>query len=336
MAKVHLDIQKITQMGQLAIKYNHNTRTNPLEDLSHIDQTLTYLNHDLVNPNHVPYRDLVTGRIEEASIQAGHNLRQRKDAVLAYSIYLAYTHGAEQTNGFVVEEWEEATLSWLRGYFGTENILSAMVHLDESSPHIHALVTPITPDLRLCAKDFTGGIKKLSAIHQSYSRVMAQEPFCMELSKQHVKKAKHSSVKSFYAQINEIEALEMPQKDQEESLDAYLLRLTNYVKQKERKNLATVKHLEEKIDHLYADFRGLRIDYKQAINLYQYLVRILGSKESADQELLNLYELEHYPRTELNRILQEFKEQYQVQGDLVSTHMFQGLSQVPRTNTNNE
>lgn len=37
--------------------------------------------------------------------------------------------------------------------YGQENVISAVVHLGETTPHMHLNLIPITPDGRLCSKD---------------------------------------------------------------------------------------------------------------------------------------------------------------------------------------
>lgn len=37
--------------------------------------------------------------------------------------------------------------------YGQENVMSAVVHLDETTPHMHLNLIPITSDGRLCSKD---------------------------------------------------------------------------------------------------------------------------------------------------------------------------------------
>lgn len=43
-----------------------------------------------------------------------------------------------------LEEWIDATLDWFRKEFGTENVVSAVLHMDETTPHLHITVVPIT------------------------------------------------------------------------------------------------------------------------------------------------------------------------------------------------
>lgn len=315
MAKIHIEIKKVSNNAALATRYNHNLRLNPNEDLRHIDPTKSYLNHDLVNTTNVSYRELVEERIGSVSAAVNRNLRKRRDAVLALSITLSYTHGAEETNHFAVDEWEQASLKWLQNYFGLENVLSAMVHMDESSPHIHAIVTPITQDLRLCAKDFVGSPKLLSQIHQSYGEEMAKPPFLMEMPVQHLgKRATYGGIQAFYDQINKIEEFEIPQKEAEEELSAYQTRITEYVKAKERKNLEKLQQMEYKLEEAYTVARGMRIEFRQAINLYQYLYKKLGGKEGADAELFALYELEQLPEKTVQRFAEEFRQRHGIKG----------------------
>lgn len=42
-----------------------------------------------------------------------------------------------------IDEWCKDSLDWLKDTFGKENLVSAVLHLDESTPHIHATVIPI-------------------------------------------------------------------------------------------------------------------------------------------------------------------------------------------------
>ena len=45
-----------------------------------------------------------------------------------------------------LDEWIEATLDWFRKEFGEENVVSAVLHMDETTPHLHVTVVPITTE----------------------------------------------------------------------------------------------------------------------------------------------------------------------------------------------
>ena len=55
--------------------------------------------------------------------------------------------------------------------YGRENILGAAIHLDESKPHLHLDVVPLTEDGRLSAKEIVGGKGKM---HQNQSKWLKQ------------------------------------------------------------------------------------------------------------------------------------------------------------------
>lgn len=48
-----------------------------------------------------------------------------------------------------LNEWYEDNLQRLHRTFGKENTISAVLHMDEHTPHIHATVVPIVTGERL-------------------------------------------------------------------------------------------------------------------------------------------------------------------------------------------
>lgn len=42
-----------------------------------------------------------------------------------------------------LDEWCEDNIKWLQDTFGKDNVVSAVLHMDEKTPHIHATVVPI-------------------------------------------------------------------------------------------------------------------------------------------------------------------------------------------------
>ena len=93
------------------------------------------------------YTDYINQRLAE------NNLKPRKDAVLMCSFVIGSDREFFQDK-FPQEEDEfftEATRYFAEKY-GTENIISAVVHMDETTPHLHLNLIPIFNG-RLCAKD---------------------------------------------------------------------------------------------------------------------------------------------------------------------------------------
>ena len=67
----------------------------------------------------------------------------------------------------LVKLYKDDIYPMLEEEYGRENIVGAAIHLDESKPHLHLDVVPLTEDGRLSAKEVVGGKGKM---HQNQSR----------------------------------------------------------------------------------------------------------------------------------------------------------------------
>ena len=55
--------------------------------------------------------------------------------------------------GIEVKEFFEYALDFIQNKQSPETIISAVVHVDEKTPHMHLRFVPLPPDRRLSAKD---------------------------------------------------------------------------------------------------------------------------------------------------------------------------------------
>ena len=74
-----------------------------------------------------------------------------------------------------VRRYFEETLHFFEQYQSRETILSAVVHMDEKTPHMHLSFVPLTPDGRLSAKEIVGNKKKLSWWQDKFWEHMVQK-----------------------------------------------------------------------------------------------------------------------------------------------------------------
>lgn len=93
------------------------------------------------------YTEFINGRIKALG------LSPRKDAVVMNSFVL----GSDKTffDGLAkVEQYNffSDCYQFFAERYGKENIIAAVVHNDETTPHMHFNLMPITPDGRLCSK----------------------------------------------------------------------------------------------------------------------------------------------------------------------------------------
>lgn len=84
----------------------------------------------------------------------------RKDAVRFQTHILTGSH--EQMKDIFADEkkkeqWIKASKEWMQERYGKENIVRFVLHVDERTPHIHAVTVPLTKDGRLSAKEYTKG-----------------------------------------------------------------------------------------------------------------------------------------------------------------------------------
>ena len=122
---------------------NYKSTRNP-----QIDKSKTYLNYHTM-----PYEKNYLPFIDERIKQLSPKRKIKDDAVLVTSFILGSDKDffdritAEQQKKFFAD-----CTDFFSERCGKENVVSAVVHLDESTPHLHFNLMPVT-DGRLCAKE---------------------------------------------------------------------------------------------------------------------------------------------------------------------------------------
>jgi hypothetical protein len=127
--------------------------------------------------------------------------KRRKDAVLAIEYLVTASPEAFKRHGGRLDDMGDGyfadALKWLKARHGAANVLSATIHLDESTPHMVVYVVPMTADRRLSCRDFLGGPEKLRAMQTSFhAKVGAQRGLERGVEGS---KAKHEAVSAFYS-----------------------------------------------------------------------------------------------------------------------------------------
>jgi len=110
----------------------------------------------------------VQARLDQAGIT-----RVRANGVRAVEHYMtASPEWFRAATPDQVRAWVDSNVQWTTERYGP-NLVSMHLHMDETSPNIHAVVVPITPDGRLSATDLFGTPAQLREMQTSYSRAMA-------------------------------------------------------------------------------------------------------------------------------------------------------------------
>ena len=120
-----------------------------------VDTSRSHLNYHLFEPAG-KYRAMSEKRIAEVGC------RTRSDSVrLVETLVTASPHFFEKKSDAQIRAFFERAMRFFEQKIGKENFVSAVVHLDEKTPHLHFSFVPITADGRLCAKEIIGNKKQL-------------------------------------------------------------------------------------------------------------------------------------------------------------------------------
>lgn len=160
-AVVHM--QKIKAGGIRGIQ-SHVNREHPPKTNPDIDAKRTPLNYDL-HPQDNFYQ-YIKNTIKNS---APKTKTVRKDAVVMCGFIVT---SDEQTMKAMSPDKQRAffkdSLKWFANRYGKENIVNATVHMDETTPHMHLSIVPITGE-RLSAKALFNR-KELTAIQTEFAQ----------------------------------------------------------------------------------------------------------------------------------------------------------------------
>ena len=148
----------------------HNERTKKeYKSNPDVDQSRSKDNVQLITPER-KYRAESDRQIKAAGC------RTRSDSVRL--VEAMFTATPEFFKGKTQEEirafFQEA-VEFLTAHQAKETIISAVIHMDEKTPHMHLSFVPLTEDGRLCAKDIVGDRKHLTWWQDEYWKHMVKK-----------------------------------------------------------------------------------------------------------------------------------------------------------------
>lgn len=157
-------------VGNITGMFKHNERKNENYSNEDINKKLSKLNYQLIECN--SYKDKINNEIKE---RYKINKTIRKDAVLCAEFI--FTSDKEFFDKLTLEQerlYFEKSVEFLKENFGEKNVVFATVHKDETTPHLHAGIVPITEDGRLSYKSFVNGKLDLIKLQDKYYEKMNQ------------------------------------------------------------------------------------------------------------------------------------------------------------------
>ena len=135
----------------------HNERTKEkYASNPDVDTSRSHLNFHLVTPQR-KYRAEAEKQIAEAGC------RTRSDSVrVVEALVTASPEFFKGKKKSEVRAYFTEALGFIREHQDPKTIISAVVHMDEKTPHMHLSFVPLTADKRLSAKEIVGNKKKLT------------------------------------------------------------------------------------------------------------------------------------------------------------------------------
>jgi hypothetical protein len=169
-----LRLSKLKNLGMATSATQHNYR---LQDTPNANPDWAVLNEEHLNHGHRNYWHLANERIAEL-----HLTRLRSDAVRAVELVLTGSPEGfrRDADGRALDvrgtPWVQDNLQFVRERFGPKNVVSFTLHQDEVTPHIHAVVVPVTTDGRLSNRDVFSPVS-LRQLQTDYAKAMASHGF---------------------------------------------------------------------------------------------------------------------------------------------------------------
>lgn len=132
-----------------------------------IDKNRTMQNYHIVTPRW-SYEQEIRHRIRTAGCRVRKDSVKFVDTLVTVSSEFAKAHDAE------MPEYFNRAFEFLKERIGEENIISAVVHMDEKTPHLHLCFVPLTKDNRLSAKEILGNKKAMIRWQDDFYACMSE------------------------------------------------------------------------------------------------------------------------------------------------------------------
>lgn len=212
-------VEKHTTLGTIAGIGHHldRTRETPNADPERAHLNRTWDGQRWVAWGDVPrtpgsHLDEMKARLEDFQQRGG---RIQKNAVIAIEAVMTASPEVFRDPGFDFEGWLATQAEYVAKRFGERNIISMVLHLDEETPHVHAIVIPEIerierrgnkkttkpqepkpPKPALAASQWVGSRALLRELQDDYAAAMSR--FGLQRGKER-SGARHTPVSEYYA-----------------------------------------------------------------------------------------------------------------------------------------
>ncbi|GAB3374756.1 MobV family relaxase [Massilia agri] len=183
----NVDIKKFGDL-QAANAAGHNLRQIPSDN---VNTKKTKLNTYYVGDPDMDFNAVLSEKLKKFKV--------RKNGVK--TVNLVFSASPELfENKTKAAEWEKLTWEFIEKTFGKENIVYAVVHKDETTPHFQVSVIPVNPKGKISATHFFDGRKKCGEFTTAYNKAVKHLGLKRDKGN---KKAKPADIRDFYNKVLE-------------------------------------------------------------------------------------------------------------------------------------
>ena len=180
--------------GNLGGAYRHNERIFENHSNKDIDPEKTHLNYELTaRDRSIPYDRQIKQYINDNKIS---KRALRKDAVLCNEWIITSDKAFfENMSSDQIKDFFETAKNFFAERYGNSNIAYAMVHLDESTPHMHLGLVPMQNG-KLSSKSLFGSRDQLKEIQEAFPKYLNEHGYNLQRGESDIKK-KHLETAEF-------------------------------------------------------------------------------------------------------------------------------------------
>ena len=164
-----------------------------------IDKSRTVQNYHLIAPRW-SYEQEIRHRLRMAGCRVRKDSVKFVDTLVTVSPEFAKAHESE------MPEYFNRAFDFLKERVGEENIISAVVHMDEKTPHLHLCFVPLTKDKRLSAKEILGNKKSMIHWQDDFYACMAERWPELERGTPAVETKRKHLTPQWYKKVTEMDA----------------------------------------------------------------------------------------------------------------------------------
>lgn len=230
-----------------------------------------------VDPSRVGANKIILGseNVKEDVMAYLEGVKIYKNSVIAREIVLSAGNGFwNKLSDDDRKAWIEINEKFLKQYFG-DNCVYAILHMDETTPHIHALIVPVIVNGKgiptLNNSFYFDGKDKLSSWQDVYTDAMAKRFPGMFKRGIRGSRATHVDLKTYYKLIKED-----LKKMESEVILAHAKE--NFINKKKVEELEDTIKDKDKIIELTNDILKKNRELKDTKKLYEYVIKNLVDK----------------------------------------------------------